>query len=358
MKPHILETLPAIFLPFLLLACTAPRQISTPTASSSSPLQEGSKLEFPGPDDQFIVYYNSWPGDDEFYKRMGARYKLIILNTDDLVPPKAIEGDPEKVRAYKTNRIKMLRDAGAMVFAYLSIGEENVQANNNDGYPGDKQGPCNANRCCKNGYASYYIDNGQCKPVVIVKDDSYASAPVNAGRPVWIIKMKQAGKKQMALGSTGLFLDTLDTADPNGAFAWTTPGMMKLLKELNNITSNIIVNRGIALLEKPEFADDYKKLSWAVMYEDFYTEWKEGEGVDLSAEEQTASLTYWAPKLAGKNVLVVDFASCKQLEENSAVVSKQKDAVARVNMTANPKWPNYFGDQNFKEVRYRFKCEK
>ena len=358
MKPQILKTLHALLIPFLLLACTASPHISRPTTSLASPVPNEPELEFPGPDDQFIVYYNIWPNDDAFYKKMGGRYKLIILNTDDIVPPNDIKNNPEKVFAYKKNRIKMLRDSGAMVFAYQSIGEENVEANYNQGYSGDRHGPCScddAAKCCKTGFASYYIDDGKGQPIINVEAD-YASAPVNPGNPVWITKMQQGAKDQMALGCTGLFLDTLDTAATNPKLAWTLAGMMKLLRELHNITQNIIVNRGIALLET-KFADDYKKLSWAIMYEDFLTEWKNGEGALLSDEEQTASTDYWGPKLAGKNVLVVDFASCKQLEENAEVVAQQRKAVDKVNLKAKPMWPNYLGDLPFKEVRYKSRCE-
>lgn len=357
MKPKILKTLHVIVLVSLLVECTTPEHISGPATNSVPPTTD-SELRFLSSEDQFIVYYNDWPIDDGFYKRMGGRYKLIVLNTENLVPPKDIEDKPDQVRDYKKGRIKMLRDAGAMVFAYQSIGEENVQANGNQGYPGDRRGPCSCDdlaRCCHSGFASYYIDDGTGRPI-INREAEYVSAPVNAGNSVWRSKMQQTGKEQMALGCTGLFLDTIDTVTDK-RFAWTQAGMIKLLEDLHNITPNLLVNRGIALLET-KFASDYKKLSWAVMYEDFFTEWKEGKGVLLSDAEQKASVEYWAPMLAGKNVLVVDFANCKQLEENAEVVAKQAKAVATVNRNAKPMWPNYMADITFKEIRYKFKCEK
>jgi endo-alpha-1,4-polygalactosaminidase (GH114 family) len=357
MKPQILRTLHVILLVSLFVECTTPAHIGGP-ATSSVPLTPDSELRFLNSEDQFIVYYNTWPNDDGFYKRMGGRYKLIVLNTEDLVPPNDIKDKPDNVRDYKKGRIKMLRDAGAMVFAYQSIGEENVEANGNQGYPGDRRGPCSCDdlaKCCQSGFASYYIDDGKGRPIIKVEDE-YASAPVNAGNSVWRTKMQQLAKEQMALGCTGLFLDTIDTVTDK-RFAWTQAGMIKLLEDLHNVTSNLLVNRGIALLET-KFANDYKKLSWAVMYEDFFTEWKEGKGVLLSDAEQKASVEYWAPMLAGKNVLVVDFANCKQLEENAEVVAKQRKAVATVNVKAKPMWPNYIADITFKEVRYKFKCEK
>jgi endo-alpha-1,4-polygalactosaminidase (GH114 family) len=199
------------------------------------------------------------------------------------------------------------------------------------------------------------IDDGAGRPI-INRAAEYVSAPVNAGNPVWRSKMQRVAKEQMALGCTGLFLDTIDTATVE-RFAWTQEGMMKLLEDLHNITPNLLINRGIALLET-KFANDYKKLSWAVMYEDFFTEWEEGKGVLLGDDEQEASVKYWAPMLAGKNVLVVDFANCEQLEKNAEVVAKQANAVATVKIKARPMWPNYMADITFKEIRYQFKYEK
>jgi endo-alpha-1,4-polygalactosaminidase (GH114 family) len=323
---------------------------------ATSSVSQTSSLTFPGPNDEFIVYYHNWPtGDDVFYKKMGARYKLIILNTDNLVPPKDIENIPEKVLAYKRLRIKMLHDSGAMVFAYQSIGEENVEANGNQAYPGDKLGPCsceNSATCCKTGFASYYIDDGKGRPVIHLADN-YASAAVNAGNPVWRTMMSKVAAEQIALGCTGLFLDTLDTAVD---YTWTQAGMMKLLEELYQITPNIIVNRGISLLDTPSAAA-YKKYTWAIMFENFFTEWdgKKKEGVKSKYWDGNLS---FIPKLKDKNVLVVDFATCAQLEKKGGVVSQQRDAVRQVNSQNGTKWPNYIGDHNFAKVRYQFKCEK
>ncbi len=358
MKPQISKTLHTLLIPFLLLIFIAPPHIKMVGANATAPLAVDAELKFPGPDDQFIVYYNRWPTiGDEFYKKMGGRYKLIILNTGDLVPPKDIEDKPEAVLAYKKGRITLLREAGAMVFAYQSIGEENLDGNHKDPYPGDGHGPCGCDdpaKCCKSGFASYYIDNGKGKPA-IHGAENFVSAYVNAGSPVWRTRMALEAKEKMDLGCDGLFLDTLDTATTKG-FEWTQAGMIKLLKELHGITPNIIVNRGIALLETP-FADDYKQASWAIMYEDFFTDWKGDKGVLLKKKEQKASVDYWAPLLKGKNVLVVDFANCKQLEKNDEVVTKQMAAVTEVNKKAEPKWPNYIADHDFKEVRYQFRCE-
>ncbi len=378
MKPHILRSLHALLIPFLLLACAAPPNTKPLAAGSPTPLPAEVELKFPGADDEFIVYYKEWPSnDDAFYKRMGERYKLIILNTGDLVPPEDIKNIPDKVFAYKHGRIKMLRDLGAIVFAYQSIGSENIEDNctklqkgdkvdrcayTDDKrickpYTGDMHGPCSCTdpaKCCKTGYASYYIDDGKGCPV-IQGTAEYVSAAVNAGSLVWRQKMQERAKEQMALGSTGLFLDTLDTATD---LEWTRAGTITLLQELNNITPNIIVNRGIRLLEYPEFASAYMKSSWAIMFEDFFTDWKNKQGVPLGLDEQKANAEYWAPMLKDKNVLVIDFASCEQLEKHGDLGDKQKEALHKANVKNGTKWPNYLADINFHEVRYKFKCEQ
>src|SRR5258708_13699056 len=112
MKPQILRALNAVFVALPLLTFIGPQFVSLAATCTASPVRAGSGLKFPGPDDQFIVYYNIWPDDDEFYKRMGGRYKLIILNTNDLVPPKAIKKKPAKPRSYKQHPTTMLRHPG------------------------------------------------------------------------------------------------------------------------------------------------------------------------------------------------------------------------------------------------------
>lgn len=315
------------------------------------------QLRFPGVGEQFIVYYNHWPKtDDKFYQDMGKRYRLIILNTDDLDLPDSSENTPENVVEYRKRRIRMLRDAGALVFAYLSIGEENID--NSSAATGDRLGPCGSDypaSCRHNGVASYYIDDGNGQPAMN-SGEGFKSLYVNAGNRAWRAIMQERARKIMALGCDGLFLDTLDTV---GTFKWTSRGMIELLKDLNATTPNIIVNRGIVLLEQPELAEDYKRLSWAVMYEDFYTEWNDsnGKGELLSEAGIKASRDYWAPKLAGKNILVVDFANCQQLRDSDKVVLTQRLAVCDMNQRYNPAiWLNYFADINFHEIRDRFAC--
>lgn len=350
MKPQISKTLHALLIPFLLLTFTAPRQINLAVSNPAWPAD--SELKFPGPDDEFIVYYKSWPNDDAFFKRMGERYKLIILNTDDLVPADDIKNNTDKVLAYKQGRIKMLRDLGAMVFGYLSIGSENLETNSKKPYPGDGKGPCSgadSTDCTNKGIASYYIDKkkGKGKPEF---RPGKKSAPVNPGNDSWKSKMNEGAKEIMALGCTGLFLDTVDDATDA---EWKQAGTMILLKELHDITPNIVVNRGLVLL-KTDFADDYRKLTWAIMFEDFFTDWDDKKG-GFQSPSWSENLKY-VPLLKDKNVLVVDFAFCKQLNDTDKdkIVAQQKLAVKE----HGTNWPSYLADHDFKEVRYKSQCEK
>jgi endo-alpha-1,4-polygalactosaminidase (GH114 family) len=323
--------------------------ISRADTNSLRPLPQASQLKFLGPDDAFIVYYGDWPVEDTFFKTMRSRFKLIILNTEDIKLPANVHEGSSQAADYKKSRIKMLQAQGAMVFAYLSVGEENTEGNNNKPYTGDKLGPCSATdpKSCKKGYASYYIDDGSGYPA-IHGTENFVSAYVNAGKPSWRAKMKREASALMALGATGLFLDTIDTATTKN-YEWTQPGMIQLLEDLNIVTPNIIVNRGIALLET-NYADAYKKLSWAIMFENFYTDWVNGMGV--KSEYYDGNINYWTPMLKGKNVLVVDFANYEQWKATDGVVKEQKIAVAKAMAIVNSYWPNYIAGYSFKEIRY------
>ena len=53
---------------------------------------------------------------------------------------------------------------------------------------------------------------------------------------------------------------------------------------------------------------------------------------------------------------MVDFANCKQLENDDAIVKDQKKAVAEVTAQFNPQWPSYLADIGFTEIRYKSRC--
>jgi len=324
------------------------------SARSTPAISQDFQLAFIGPDDPFIVYYGRWPIDDAFFRTMGSRNKLIILNISDFELPTSISAGTPQAANYQKQRIKMLRDQGAMVFAYLSIGEENVEANNNEGYAGDELGPCRCHdpaKCCARGFASYYIDDGTGRPAKHGEPNNFMAAYVNAGNPCWRSRMKNEARNILSLGVTGLFLDTLDTATEE-KYKWTQGGMIELLKDLNTVTRNIIINRGILMLDG-EYANDYKQLSWAIMFENFYTEWENDKGVKSVYWESNKT---YASKLKKKNVLIVDFANCKQFENNDAIVKAQKKEVASVNADFNTRWPNYIAEPNFTEIRYDSRC--
>jgi endo-alpha-1,4-polygalactosaminidase (GH114 family) len=354
MKTQISSSLFTLFLPLLILTSITLQQVGS-TSSGLAPGHSNplSQLTFLRPGESFIVYYNTWPADnDKFYETMGRRYRLIILNTDDVTPPDNIKNDLKKSIAYKKRRIKMLQDQGAMVFAYLSVGEEYVGDNNNKPYEGNKQGPCSSvSTCSKKGVASYYIDDGTGHPA---KHLDFNSFYVNAGDLVWRKKMKEKAKGILSLGCNGLFLDTLDTVVN---YEWTQEGMIRLLQDINSHTSNIIVNRGIVLLDT-KFAGDYRKYSWAIMYEDLFTDWDGNQGVLLSDAALKYNIEHWVPSLMGENVLVVDFANCEQLAKKDNVVTRQIGGITEINAKVNPQWANYIADYDFKEIRYNFKCEK
>ncbi|HMG72749.1 MAG TPA: hypothetical protein VK582_04550 [Pyrinomonadaceae bacterium] len=88
------------------------------------------------------------------------------------------------------------------------------------------------------------------------------------------------------------------------------------------------------------------------MFEDFFTDWDDQLG-GVPSQSWEGNLKY-VEKLKGKNVLVVDFASCDQLNETNGIGVQQQ---AKVKEHA-PNWPNYLADHDFVEVRYNFKCEK
>lgn len=348
--------------------------------------QAKTKLPWLDPSDPYLVYYESWgklkPSDID---KIRAHFKLLVVSRgitkEDIAQLKADDGKPKP-----------------LVFGYISIGEDNLKAEwGGPPYKGDGSGPsCSTGKQCKGkskskgkdkdkdkteGVASFYLDEYIQKkakkkdwkighdgiPDRNSNDPSSGSLFVNTGDPEWRQTVKDEAKRLINdVGCDGLFLDTLDMAD-NEAYKWTRPAMLTLISELNEVTPNIIVNRGLFFFDVPvgstpqQIADynkqlaDYKSHIWGVMFENFYTTLKDQDkkdkwkGAAHEKESQDWNDAYIA-RLDGVQVFALDYVNCKQ-SDFQKLSDMQRAKVAPL------KWRNYISSWLLNEIRYDFKCQ-
>lgn len=162
----------------------------------------------------------------------GIATYAVYYGSDPQEAAKLVNFDLAIVQPYLPNSaLKLLKEAGVKVVAYLSIGE----AEPNHPVPKDWILGQNPN------WGSYFVD---------------------ARKPGWQEWVLGQAKSYLERGFDGLFLDTLDTAD---LFPEVGPGLVALVRKLREAFPKAILvqNRGFRLL--PETAT----LIDAVMYENF-----------------------------------------------------------------------------------------
>jgi uncharacterized protein (TIGR01370 family) len=216
-----------------------------------------------------INSYACYYGDASAMAKLKT-YDLVIIDANSLGGAK---------------RIAELKEAGVIVIAYLTIGEEDTKSTTGkDWYLYDKKG-----KPLKNGdWSSYYVD---------------------ARNATWQTKILKDAQVLLNMGADGIFLDTIDTVD---LAPETKVGMVELVGRLRLTYPNalLVANRGFSVLDEiAPFID-------GVLFEDFssyynfstkkYTAWK---GSDL---EWTRVKAEWLKKLGAANdfrILTLDYVA-------------------------------------------------
>ncbi len=244
--------------------------------------------------DDYLIYYGQWT--DELVASVAGRYELIVLDARAVKPQQAA-----RLRAGKDPH-----DAGddTLVFGYVSVGEDlrtngltpeqmrkdkrfvldgtgpSVDPRAGGPYPDGGEIPASIDvkgKPTNGGFAPFYLNdnfvtNGTGRAGVPDVNANFNGAFVNPGHPAWyetLLDMKLSrdrvpGIRELlstnygeGFGLDGLFLDTLDTAAPNGwtdasswnqsEFEWTAPGTQQMVKKLSEQYPGhlLLANRGL-----------------------------------------------------------------------------------------------------------------
>jgi endo-alpha-1,4-polygalactosaminidase (GH114 family) len=337
------------------------------------------------PKDPYLVYYGSW--SDEMVKQVGEYFKLVILHSDRR------EIDPKTGKIILKDNVTreqliLFHNKGVKVFAYISIGEDSLtsveQGNvkNPAKAEGKDTGPCywdghsfknqKPKVTCENKkIARYYLDQKINQKEEFVKGDGKpdrntgldsGSLYVNPYDDTWQNLVEAEARRIMSLkiigadgkeynGYSGIFLDTLDMAAKT-EYTWMQGGIRDLLVRLNNVTKNIIINRGLYFFEKANqgkpLTSDIEKLFWGVMFENLYTE-KEGEGIPTPYiyKDHVKRLDELKAQ-----VFVLDYLACSKMKATDPLFDEQKKSAAA------HQWLNYVTWDLDKDIRYCFSCEQ
>lgn len=325
----------------LLINCNTNIQTSLPSNGPIPGLIQNS---------HYFIYYGDWH-DTEI--RYAENFQLVILHPHSNITP-AIVLD---IRDGKDN-ISGTED-DVKVTAYISLGEEHpgpIAA-------GDGRGPMTWEDgeliFQEKGVAGYYIDqNNDGQPDV---NGTWKSYFINAGDENWqtLLKNRHNGLDYIAdtLKCDGFFMDTIDSAAPQGNFGWMDRGMARFIKKIREWypQSIMIANRGIFYFYKDKRAYKWNIRPYinAVMFEAYFTAW--------DWENKRGSINPWfaidhkpvanehlnreAAKPDGFNVLCLDYLSLEQ-PDYQEMLKQQKNEVAQ-----QPGWLNCITDVHLKQCR-------
>jgi hypothetical protein len=249
----------------------------------------------------YLIYYGNWTSSQVAYAR--TNYHLVILHPSSNITSNQIA----TIRAGKDNILGTADDV--LVLAYLSIGEDD-----RSGAPlvDDGLGPRVDPRASETdplssitnaiglpsaggiGYASYYLNSTSNQTGKPDEDGAYGSYYVNAGAPAWwnVVKNQtkassgQAGLDEIlttnvgnAYNCDGVFLDTIDTAGPDGwglDYEWTSPGMQALVHRIrtNYVGKVIMANRGLFYYDPNQITYPYTLRPYIdiLMFESYFSD--------------------------------------------------------------------------------------
>ncbi len=235
----------ALVLALVLTSCA--QQAQAPAAQAAPPLQDAKT---------FACYYGP-------FTEALANYDIAILDAESCTPA----------------QVEQLAENGTRTFAYLSVGEADTLAR------GDGNGP--------GGWASYYInENG-----APAQNADWGSYFADAGNPAWQAQTLARADELLSMGFTGLFLDTIDTAE---RYLETFPGICALLAALREAYPNAPLIGNCGMCARAEYLPALS----AVMLEDFSSTY------NFAAEEYIVlsgdALAYTAVQADALNALLAE----------------------------------------------------
>lgn len=340
--------------------------------------------------DPYLVYYGRWT--DDLVKQVREHFKLVILHSDRR------EFDPKTKRiVFEDNltreQLALFHERGVKLFAYISIGEDGLTSAPQSGSTKQKpatgkgDGPCYVTgggvmtgppnfKCEKKGVASYYLDQaikvkgiskeyvkGNGKPdrnsaadsgslYVNPYDATWRKLVEDEARRIMSIKLKDPDGKEYD-GYSGIFLDTLDMGLKE-EYEWAQEGIRDIIGLLNQVTQNIIINRGTYFFKKgtdQAKLEDLKTKVWGVMFENFFTEKPENSNAAIKTPYWKDYKDNFVPQLTGFQVFALDYLNCSQPDYDQ-LAKEQHDEVAKLG------WLNYVSWTLDETIRYEFLCEK
>ncbi|GAA4017982.1 hypothetical protein GCM10022631_33490 [Deinococcus rubellus] len=173
-------------------------------------------------------------------------------------------------------QIKMLRDNGTRVVAYMTIGELD-----------------------RNNAAAPAVDPSW----ILGENKNWGSKFIDASQPGWQKIVADEAAKLKGQGFDGFFLDTLDTAD---LYPKIGPGLVKIVQDLRAAYPDVVIvqNRGFALLNQTAPSID------AVMFENFSSQYSFDQKTYGSVNGDPSFVEALSKR--GLKVLALDYAQPEQ----------------------------------------------
>jgi len=197
-----------------------------------------------------LVFYGFW--DDSDIPAL-QQFEILTLQREHYM------GEDEK------EAIQKIREAGTMVFLYISLGEDQSTYNRQKPRTGDGRGPSYYDPVIdeivyqNKGIAGFYLDQWNSKGIA---SGSYlnqysdglpdrhtdgGACFVNPGDLEWQKIILAAAADLASCDIDGFYLNTVETPNPWFGFGWTAEGMYSLVKLLDDSFPDhlLLFNRGI-----------------------------------------------------------------------------------------------------------------
>ncbi len=297
---------------------------------------EFTKMRLPIDSGSDVLFYYGYWNDDVLFKAMDFKVAVVLPYT--ITPAQVL-----KLRKGHDGLLGTNDDV--IVLGYLSLGEDN-QGND----PGNGMGPCYYDYAGSKivyenkGYASWYVDDRDMdgKP-----DDNpnWNSYYVNGGDTLWwqYLKTYSSGADDIIVteGCDGLFLDTIDDAEPYSSwpYRWTTIGMSDLIHWLYQTYPNkyLVANRGLFYFDSTNSAAypyTIRPYISGDLFESYYLE--------PNRSIWAAKLNHEAQKSDGFKIMALDYFDPSQ----TATIDQQMKEVFSYN------WADYISSKYLDSIRY------
>ena len=303
------------------------------------PQRQTGRSEALWPPQSYLVYYGGW---DQEKLQKAQQFDLVIAH-----PGQGFEN----IKADQLRRLRLGADRrpntadDVLVVGYISLGEQPSPPGGPRRPAVDGAGPVyqEAGRMqFSGGYPTHFLDELALefqdgypitgfdgRPKVSPGHDGipdengvWGSFYVHPGDPAWRQRVLARANELVERGFDGFFLDTLDTAAPEGNYGYLADSMFELVNALRQAHPDryLVANRGFYLLRQhPECSE----MLDAVMFESLVSEWdwEDSRGFThrwLEANYQLLQELF-RPRPGGNEaplLLVLDYLDPEQPEAN------------------------------------------